>query len=41
MADVMWDNARKQFGDVVALHGLSLSVPESDFLVLVGSKRKQ
>ncbi len=36
MADVTWDAARKQFGDVVALHGLDLHVPDGAFLVLVG-----
>ena len=36
MAEVVWEGARKQFGDVVALHGLDLRVPDGDFLVLVG-----
>jgi ABC-type sugar transport system ATPase subunit len=36
MASVTYDRAAKHFGDVVALHELSLDVADGEFMVLVG-----
>ena len=36
MASVTYDRAAKHFGDVVALHELSLEVDDGEFMVLVG-----
>ena len=36
MASVTYDRAAKHFGDVIALHELSLEIPDGEFMVLVG-----
>jgi len=36
MASVTYDRATKHFGDVIALHELSLEIPDGEFMVLVG-----
>ena len=36
MASVAASDIRKQFGDVVAVDGISLSVRDGEFLVLLG-----
>ena len=36
MAEVEFRGVTRRFGDVVALHGLDLSVADGEFLILVG-----
>jgi multiple sugar transport system ATP-binding protein len=36
VASVTYDRAAKHFGDVIALHELSLDVSDGEFMVLVG-----
>ena len=36
MADIHLQNARKEYGDVVAVRGIDLEVPDGSFVVIVG-----